>query len=1067
MGQHSSAARRQTTRNDGAPSALTRTAMSTNPPDVRDVPGWLARSVARLTRLGFDRPGAAAAALTHDRLALWNSATNAPPDPGAALVVSALSRSAAPDSAVRALAQLAEAYDGADLRVELCADAVLRTRLVNVLGASDELGRHLALHPEHWHVLRAGCTRTDAEVVAALAAAVGADAGNPVVGSSGTPAAITGRAAGEALRTAYRRELLAIAGRDLAGETTLEQTTAALTVLADATLQAGLAVAAAQVKPCDAPFRLAVVAMGKAGGRELNYVSDVDVVFAAEPVDDADPAQARAGAERLAAALIAFCSAAVWEVDAALRPEGRDGPLVRSVASHLAYYERWAKTWEFQALLKARPAAGDLELGRRYVSTVAPLVWTAAQRPGFVTDVQAMRRRVVDYIKPALLPRELKLGPGGLRDVEFAVQLLQLVHGRADPLLQVAGTLPALDALSDSGFVGRDDAISLGDAYRFLRSAEHRVQLEKLRRTHLLPADAAGLTRLARAMGYRADYRGDASAVWRAEWMLHQREVRRLHQKLFYRPLLEAVARVPSQQLRLSPAQAQRRLAALGFDEPERALQHIDALTTGLSRRAAIQRALLPALLEDFSAAPDPDAGLLRYRRVSDSAGETPWYLRTLRDEGKAADRLAYLLGTSRFVADLLAAGPDGLRLLSDDAALAAHRSETELVAAMRAAAARQDGLAAGIAAVRAVRRGELVRIACADLLGLDDLDDVMAGLSATMDATLAVTLELASAAVAAMRGYPSPPALLAVIAVGRLGGRELGYGSDADVLFVYKSCTDDPTIDVARFAGEVAERVRTLLAAPSADPAVNVDANLRPEGRNGPLARTLRAYEVYYQRWSATWEAQALLRARACAGDEELGRRFLALIDPVRYPGAGIADDDVREIRRLKGRIDSERLPRGADPGTHTKLGRGGLGDIEWTAQLLQLRHGAHLPALRTPNTTQALRAAQRAGLLDTADTDALIAGWRQATHTRNAILLVRGKPGDQLPGPGRELTGVARALGYPAGFDPAQVDTDYRRRAARAREVVERVFYGEGATDPALGVAAGSTNARAKRSR
>lgn len=1024
----------------------------------RPGPAKIGRSVARLTRLGFDDAEATATALAGPPLGLWDSEANAPTDAGAALVVSALSRSAAPDAAVAALARLAQAYaasesdGGPDLPVALRADPLLRTRLVTVLGASDELGRHLAVHPGHWQVLRASVVRTGTDMTAALAGAVGATALDPVTGSAGTPARSAGPGAAVALRTAYRRELLAIAGRDLAGETTLEQTTAALTHLADATLQASLAVAAARAKPGGAPFRLAVVAMGKAGGRELNYVSDVDVVFAAEPVGGADPEQARAGAERLAAGMIAFCSAAVWEVDAALRPEGRDGPLVRSVASHLAYYERWAKTWEFQALLKARPAAGDVQLGREYVSTVAPLVWTAAQRPGFVADVQAMRRRVVEHIKPALVARELKLGPGGLRDVEFAVQLLQLVHGRADPRLQVAGTLAALDALRDNGFVGRDDAVSLGDAYRFLRSAEHRMQLCKLRRTHLLPDDAAGLTRLARAMGYRADHRGNAADVWRAEWTLHQREVRRLHQKLFYRPLLESVARVPSEQLRLSPAQAQRRLAALGFEQPDRALQHIDALTSGLSRRAAIQRALLPALLEDFSAAPDPDAGLLRYRRVSDTAGETPWYLRTLRDEGKAAGRLAYLLGTSRFVADLLATTPDGLRLLSDDVALTGRRSRSELITAMRAAAARQNTLPAGVAAVRAVRRAELVRIACADLLGLDDLDDVMAGLSATMDATLAVTLELAADAVAAARGFPSPPAVLTIIAMGRLGGSELGYGSDADVLFVYESRTDNRDVDVARYAGEVAERVRTLLAAPSADPAVHVDANLRPEGRNGPLARTLRAYEVYYQRWSAAWEAQALLRARVCAGDEALGERFLSLIDPVRYPSAGIGDDDVREIRRLKARIDSERLPRGADPATHTKLGRGGLGDVEWTAQLLQLRHAGRIAALRTPNTTAALRAARSAGLLADDDTEALVNAWRQATRTRNAILLVRGKAGDQLPVPGRELDGVGRALGYPAGVEAGQVEHDYRRTARRARRVVEREFHGVEVDDVAL---------------
>ena len=300
--------------------------------------------------------------------------------------------------------------------------------------------------------------------------------------------------------------------------------------------------------------------MGKTGAYELNYLSDVDVIFVAEPLAGADGAdtpdrdegKALATATNLASHMMRICGAAAWEVDAALRPEGKQGPLVRTLASHVAYYTRWASTWEFQALLKAHPAAGDGVLGRRYLDVVGPMVWKAAERENFVSDVQAMRRRVVAHLPAAIAPRELKLGPGGLRDVEFAVQLLQLVHGRADESLRVSATLPALRALRDGGYVGVDDAVSLDDAYRFLRSAEHALQLRRLRRTHTLPDDDRAMAILARTMGFRPDVRGDARDVWDSEWALHVREVRRLHEKLFYRPLLEAVARVPSDQLRLT-----------------------------------------------------------------------------------------------------------------------------------------------------------------------------------------------------------------------------------------------------------------------------------------------------------------------------------------------------------------------------------------------------------------------------------------------------------------------------------------------------------------------------------
>ena len=460
--------------------------------------------------------------------------------------------------------------------------------------------------------------------------------------------------------------------------------------------------------------------MGKTGARELNYVSDVDVVFVAEAGEAGDGPNIQTGVSRHAMALATAKLAqdvmrigrqVAWEVDAALRPEGKAGPLVRTLASHEAYYKRWASTWEFQALLKARPAAGDAELGRRYAKTISPFVWSAAEREDFVADVRAMRQRVIEHIPAAVADRELKLGRGGLRDVEFSVQLLQLVHGRGDESLRVAGTLRALEALRDGGYVGVDDAVSLGDAYVFLRTTEHRLQLQRLKRTHVIPDDPARLSWLALAMGFRPDSRGGAREVWQSEWSLHAREVRRLHEKLFYRPLLEAVARVPAEGLRLTPDEAGRRLAALGFADPARALRHIEALTSGLTRRAALQRALLPVLLSDFADSPDPDAGLLAYRQVSDLLGATPWYLRLLRDDGAVAPRLAYLLGTSRYVARMLGRAPEILRMLADDTELVAARTGRDRGGDARERGARQEDPTAAVAARTA---GCVARSCCA-----------------------------------------------------------------------------------------------------------------------------------------------------------------------------------------------------------------------------------------------------------------------------------------------------------------------------------------------------------------
>jgi glutamate-ammonia-ligase adenylyltransferase len=1002
------------------------------------------RVAQRLSRLSFVDADRAARLLTDPPLSWWDEASNSAVSTAAASVVAGIGRTADPDAALAALAAVIGAPGGADLRDALQASSELRGRVLALLGVSAALGEHLVAHPADWRALLG---EHDPDGVGArLAAAVGADPANPVTGTGGARAKRTGVTAVQALRDAYRRELVAIAGRDLAGDLTLREVSVALADLAGDTLQAALAVAAAELPDGAVPCRLTIVAMGKTGGRELNYVSDVDVVFVAEPVenDDADHDPALATATTLARETMRICHAVAWEVDAALRPEGKDGPLVRTLASHEAYYRRWASSWEFQALLKARPAAGDRELGARYLQTIAPFVWSAAERADFVADVRAMRRRVIEHIPAAIAPREIKLGPGGLRDVEFAVQLLQLVHGRGDDALREAsGTLPALDALRDGGYIGRDDAVSLIDAYTFLRATEHRLQLRKLRRTHLVPEEPEHRAWLARALGYRPDARGDARAVFEAEWALHAREVRRLHEKLFYRPLLEAVARVPSEGLRLTPDEARRRLAALGFADPDGALRHIEALTSGLSRRAVLQRTLLPVLLSDFADAPDPDGGLLAYRQISDGLGATSWYLRFLRDEGAVASRLAYLLGTSKYVGRLLARAPEALQLLASDDELRP-RAAAEVAAEMSESAARQADPTDAVAVARGVRRQELLRTAFADLLGQLDVTAVCEAISVSTEATLDVALQVALRSVAEQAGVEALAIRFAVIAMGRLGGAEVGYGSDADVMFVYED-VEGTDADGARIAQEVAERLRALLAAPSSsDPPLTVDADLRPEGRNGPLVRSLASYAQYYERWSEPWEAQALLRARYVAGDADLGARFTALIDPIRYPADGLSAKDLIEIRRLKGRVDSERLPRGADPTTHTKLGRGGLADIEWTVQLLQLRHGGALPGLRTTRTLDALRAAAEANLLTAEQAQTLEAAWRGATHVRNAIKLVRDKAEDQVPTIGTALVGVGRALGYPPDADPGRVVDDYRRAARRARAVVEQVFYG-----------------------
>ncbi|MFJ9718188.1 bifunctional [glutamine synthetase] adenylyltransferase/[glutamine synthetase]-adenylyl-L-tyrosine phosphorylase [Streptomyces sp. NPDC101213] len=994
-------------------------------------PGRRSSTFTRLLRHGFTDASAAERLLDGAELSAVRD------DP---VLLEALGRTADPDLALQGLARLLEAQPGESARRELIDTVIaakpLRDRLLGVLGASAALADHLARHPRDWEALVTYEPRDLHPGVEEFERGL-AGADDPV-----------------SLRVAYRRCLLSIAARDVCGTIDLAETAAELADLATATLRSALGLARAAAPDDAALCRLAVIAMGKCGGHELNYVSDVDVIFVGEAVDGADEGKALRAATKLASHMMRICSettveGSIWPVDANLRPEGRNGPLVRTLSSHLAYYRRWAKTWEFQALLKARPVAGDLALGAEYVAAVEPLVWQAAERENFVADVQRMRRRVVENIPVAEVERELKLGPGGLRDVEFAVQLLQLVHGRADASLRSGTTLDALRALAAGGYVGRADAVQLDAAYRFLRSMEHRIQLHQLRRTHLVPEAEGDQRRLGRSLGLRAD----PVAELNREWKRHAAVVRRLHEKLFYRPLLDAVAQLAPGETRLSTAAARERLVALGYADPAAALRHLEALASGVTRKAAIQRTLLPVLLGWFADSADPDAGLLNFRKVSDALGKTPWYLRLLRDEGAAAENLARVLSAGRLAPDLLMRAPEAVALLGDgDGGGLAPRGRAHLEQEILAAVKRADGAVQAVTAARGVRRRELFRTAAADIVASygTEAQPVEADQGALVDlvggavsditaATLAGTLR----AVVREGWGDTLPTRFAIIGMGRFGGHELGYGSDADVLFVHQPREGADEHEAGRAANAVVAEMRRLLQVPSADPPLLVDADLRPEGKSGPLVRTLNSYAAYYRRWSLGWESQALLRAEPVAGDEELGRRFVELIDPLRYPPDGLGDDAVREIRRLKARMESERMPRGADPKLHTKLGPGGLSDVEWTVQLLQLRYGAREAGLRTTRTRGALAAARDCGLLSREDAATLDEAWVLATRVRNAVMLVRGRAGDTFPSAPRELAAVGRYLGYGPGHVGDMLD-DYRRTGRLARQVVDALFYG-----------------------
>ncbi|WP_029253625.1 bifunctional [glutamine synthetase] adenylyltransferase/[glutamine synthetase]-adenylyl-L-tyrosine phosphorylase [Paraoerskovia marina] len=1007
--------------------------------------------VGQLSRLGFGDATRAARLLADPALAPFV-------DGAPASFYEALGYAADPDLAVLQILRLAETVGGQDaatLRRLIHADDGEsrrgQDRLIAVLGASVALGDEIISNPERIQILAdllPGIGVPEADVRAELLHAVGADpeADVPVASLGGDDGA-------DAMRRAYRARLLRIGASDVTASdplACLPAVAAALADLASAALEAALAVARADVEGHEA-VRIAVLGMGKTGGRELNYVSDVDVIYVVEPADGFDEDRALTVGTHLATHLAHACAGTtseppLWPVDAALRPEGKQGPLVRTLASHVAYYERWAKTWEFQALLKARPVAGDRALGTAYRDAVEPFIWHAVTRENFVEDCQAMRRRVENNVPAAEAERQIKLGKGGLRDVEFTVQLLQLVHGRADVFIRSRQTLTALADLSAGGYVGREHARRLAECYSFLRAAEHRIQMSRMQRTHLMPTRVEDQRALARSLGMRS---GGAEALME-RWRATRREVRALHEEIYYRPLLPAMAELSDDEMRLAPEAVKARFAAIGYRDPAGAMRHVTALTDGLSRRASIQRQLLPVMLGWFATGADPDAGLLAFRTLSEELGATPWYLKLLRDSGTAAERLALLLANSRYAAEAFTRTPEAVRWLADDAELqprGAERLSNETDAILR----RAEDPDRAITLVRAVRRRELGRTAAGELLGVLDPVAAARAISDAADPAIAGALRVSEHLAKVERGYDPThdgPARMLVVAMGRLGGQEMGYGSDADVLFVYEPTdgTDDPAAQ--KYATSVATSLQKFLSSMSPEPALPVDADLRPEGRNGPLARSLASYGEYYGRWSSSWESQALLRARIVAGDlDDLGRRFVDLIDPLRYPGGGVPASTVREIRRIKARVEAERLPRGVEPARHLKLGRGGVSDVEWTVQLLQLQHAHDVPAMQTTGTIEALRAATDAGLVERDDAEILADAWHLASRLRSAVVLLTGRTGgrnaDLLPHDRQSLTGLARIIDLDGSG--ADLEELYLRTTRRARAVVERMFYGD----------------------
>jgi len=888
---------------------------------------------------------------------------------------------AEPELARKAIARIGERPTGR----ALLARPDIAPAAARLLGFSTSAADFFSAHPEELEALADLRRRTLEELVGECTSSVAA----------------VGPSAG--LRRFRRRAGYRVAARDLAGAP-VDEVMEDLTAVAEACLRVA-------VLSVDGPGRLAVIALGKLGGEELNYSSDVDLIFAHRSTDGtnkAGAAPAGGGSDQEAASdlvgrLIALVSEPTEEgvalrVDADLRPQGRAGPLSRSLHAMLEYYERHAATWELQALLKARPVAGPPAGTARFVEAITALAYPAVLPTSAIDEVRASKSRIEEHVRAlGKEGREVKRGRGGIRDVEFAVQLLQLVHGRRDPRLRQPNTLRALAALAEEGYVAQLDAESLADSYRFLRRLEHRLQMVRDLQTHELPTDRRMLVSLARSMGL-----GDADRLL-AEYARHTESVRGVHERLFYRPLLEAYAGPAAPRPGVDQEATRELLAGMGFADPVAAYRGFAAIVEPPDRLSKVLGTLFPVVAPALAFSADPDPALVRFVRVAEALrGDPPSASRTaemLVGRPDAARRLAALVATSTAFADMLVAEPG-------------------LIAGLNEVPVGQRPMFPGESRV------ELVRTAGAYSAGELKVPEVGRRLAEIGDGVVAEALAAAA-----------PELPVAVISLGTLGGEELSFGSDLDVVFAY----DGEGSNDFEAACRTAERTLAHLTAAG----WQADPDLRPEGRSGPLARSMVSYLDYWERWAETWEYQALLRARFVAGDESLGRRFLSNAADFAYP-EHLSFERVAAIRRMRVRMEEERVRPPDARRFHFKLGYGALADVQFAVELDLMRHGFERPDIRRTHTLEALEALSATRLMEDSVARSLGEAYVFLTEVKSALEIERRLPVEALPPTPEGQSALARRLGY-GERARHQFLEDYRRITRQARRAMERVFFGQ----------------------
>ncbi len=886
----------------------------------------------------------------------------------------------------------------------------------------------------------------------------------------------------QALRIFRKQELLRIGLRDLLNRADVRETVEDLSDLAEVCLQKACEWAEASVRSRygrpmiegheggPRPAAFAVIAMGKLGGRELNFSSDVDLMYVYTADGETEGTAGHGGivnrtsnhqyfiklAEKLSAAIGEKTEDGfVFRVDLRLRPEGQRGPLAQSLGGYEVYYESWGQTWERSALIKARPVAGDEALGREFMERITPLVFRKYLDFSAIAEIRDMKQRInKDVELKGGAHRDVKLGYGGIREIEFVVQALQLIYAGRDRSLRERSTLKALHMLSQKGLITYQEHAALAGAYAFLRTVEHRIQITDDLQTQTMPSGERELRSLARSTGYLE--RGRESELLLRDYNAHSAAVRAIYDDLF--AFTGEQDRGPAgddSHLIFDPQTPEPEATALlrkhGFIEPEKAYRNVLLLREGTAfvhqtpRSRKLFHEIFPALFHEIAASPDPDMALNHLESFLSAQGSWEAFQSLVRIEPSAVRVLVTIFASSEYFSRMLA----GRRALLENLVESrkAYGTGTSAVFARELAdvLSRAPGVPEKLDALRRFKHQEEIRLGMADLASGVSQRSVSRDLSKLAEVCVDAALHLALSEVGRRYHDAAFPSGLAVIGAGKLGGRELTYGSDLDILFVYseKQAQTPAEISSFEFFSKTAEKTIAYLSSLTREGfAFRVDTRLRPTGSKGPLVQSIDAFKSYYSGQAETWELQALLRARPVAGDRSVGEEFCEAIQPLVFRAAD-RDPLAADIRNMRRRMEEE-IGRKSDAYYNIKQGEGGIVDIDFLVQYLQLLYGKRHPRIRVPGTHDALRAVGREGLMDPEDHQFLLGAYLFLRRLESRMRIVSNQASTELSRNPQQLRQLARRMGYDDQDVSAgeQLINEYERLSRRVRALFDRTL-------------------------